>query len=106
MKSDPEPPSATDTSDVSNKGQTHMHTPQKPKMLHAHAVTPPNLVAHQSITSSEQPHTPPKPVALANTQCNQSAVQSSTEPKVSEPTSVPATKVPANFASYTSMATC
>ena len=47
-----------------------MHAPQKPYMLHAPAATPPKLVAHQCITHSEQPHTPAKPTAAANTQCN------------------------------------
>ena len=73
-----------------------MHVPQKPYMLHAPAATPPKLVAHQCITPSEQPHTPAKPAAAANAQCNQSAVQSNTEPKVPSPPSVPAAKVPAS----------
>ena len=73
-------------------------------MLHALATTPPKLVAHQCITPSEQLHTPAKPAA-ANTQCNQSAVQSNTEPKVTAPPSVPATKVTVSSASHTSMTT-
>ena len=92
-KPDPEPPSVTDTSDVSNKDQPNMHAPQKPYMLHAPAATPLNLVVHQCITSSEQPCTPAKPAAAADTQCSKSALQSSTEPKVSAPPSVPAAKV-------------
>ena len=70
-KSDPEPTSVTDIHNVSNKDQTHMHTMQKPYMLHAPAATPPKLVADQCITPSEQPCTPAKPAA-ANTQCNHS----------------------------------
>ena len=105
MKPDPEPASVTDTSDVSNKDHTHMHTQQKPYMLHVPAATPPILVAHQCITPSEQPCTPAKPVAAANTQCNQSAVQFSTEPKVPALPSVPAAKVPASPASHTSVTT-
>ena len=98
MKPDPEPPSARDTSDVFNKTQTQMHAPQKPYMLHASAATPPKLVAHQCITPSEQPCTPAKSAAAPNTQCNQSAVQCSTEPKVSVPPRVPANNVPASSA--------
>ena len=75
MKPDPVPLSATDTSDVSCSDQTHMHAPLKPYVLHAPAATPPNLAAHQCITSCEQPLTPAKPAAAANIQCNQSAVQ-------------------------------
>ena len=56
------------------------------------------------MTPSEQSHTPAKPDA-ENTKCNQSAVQSSMEPKVPAPPSVPPTKVSASFASHTSMAT-
>ena len=67
MKPNPEPASATDTSDISNKAQTHMHAPQKPYMLYAPAATPPNLAAHQCITPSEQPNTPAKSAAAANT---------------------------------------
>ena len=78
-KPDPEPSSATDTPDVSNKPQTDIHAPQKPYILHAPAATLPKLVAHQCIIPSVQPCTPAKPAAAANTQCNQSAVQSSTE---------------------------
>ena len=66
-KPDPEPVSVADTSDVSNKHQTHMHAPQKPYTLHAPAATPPKFVAHQCITHSEQPCTPAKPAAAANT---------------------------------------
>ena len=62
----------TDTSDI--KTQTHMHALQKPYMLHAPAATLPKLVAHQCNTPSEQPHTPDKQAAAANTQCNRSAV--------------------------------
>ena len=105
MKPDPEPPSATDTSDVSQKTQTSMHVPQKPYMLHAPDATPPNLEAHQCITPSEQPYTPAKPATAANTHCNQSAVQSTTEPRVPSLPSVPAAKVPVSCASHTSMAT-
>ena len=61
-----------------------MHAPQKLYMSHAPAATPPKLVADQHSTPSEKPCTPAKP-ATANTQCNQSAVQSSTEPKVPVP---------------------
>ena len=104
MKHDPKPASGTDTSDVSNKDQTHMHAPWKPYMLHATAATPPNVVAHQCLTPSE-PYIPAKPAATANTQCNQSVVHSSTEPKALAPPSVPAAKVPASLASDTSMAT-
>ena len=96
----PEPTSVIDTPNVSNKDQTHMYAWQKPYMLHAPAATPPNLVAHQCITPSEESHTSAKPPA-ANTQCNQSAVQSSTEPKIPAPPSVPAAKVHANSASHT-----
>ena len=71
-------------------------------MLHAPAATPPKLVAHQCITLSEQPSIPAKPAAVANTQCNQSTLQSSTEPKVPAPPSVPTTKVPASSVSHTS----
>ena len=106
MKPDPEPPSATDTSNVSNKAQTNMQAPQKPYMLHAPVATPSKLAAHQRIMPSEQIHTSVKPTAAANTQYNQSAVQSNTEPKVPAPPSVPATKVPASCASHTSMVTC
>ena len=83
-----------------------MYAPQKPYLLHAPAATPHKLLAHQYITPSEQPHTPAKPAAAANTQCNQSAVQSSIEPKVPASPSMPAAKVPASSASHTSMATC
>ena len=83
-KPDPEPPSVTDTSDVSNKDQTLMHAIQKPCMLHGTAATAPSLVAHQCFTPSEQPQTPAKPAAAANTQCNPSVIQSSIEPKVSQ----------------------
>ena len=82
-----------------------MHGLQKPYMLHAPTATPPKLVAHQCITHSEQPHTPAK-LAAANVQYNQSALQSSTEPKVLAPPSVPAAKFPASSASHTSVATC
>ena len=82
-----------------------MHAPWKPYMLHAQAATPPKFVAHPCITPSEQPCTPAKPAAAANTQCNQSAIQSNTEPKVSASLSVPPAKVPASSASHTSMAT-
>ena len=74
-------------------------------MLHAPAATPHKSVAHQYITLSEQLCTPAKP-ATANTQCNHSAVQSSTEPKVPASPSVPAAKVPASSTSHTSMARC
>ena len=106
MKPNPEPASVTDTSDVSNKDQTHMYAPQKPYMSHAPAATPPRLVAHQCITPSDQPCTPVKQAAGANTQCTQSAVQSSTEQKVTAPPSVPATNVPAISVSHTSMVKC
>ena len=95
----------TDTYDVSNKNQTHLHAPQKPYMLHAPVATAPNLVANQFITPSEQLHIPTKPAAAANTQCNQSAVQSNIEQKVPALLSVPAAKVPTSSASHTSMAT-
>ena len=99
-KPDPEPASVIDMSDVSNKDQTHVHVLQKPNMLHAPAATPPKMVAHQCITHSEQPYTPAKPGA-ANTEYNQSAAQSTTEPKVPAPPSVSATKVPASSTSHT-----
>ena len=83
-----------------------MHAPQKPCMLHAPAATPPNWAPHQCITPSEKPCTAAKPAAAANTQCNQSVVQSNTEPKVPALPSVPATKVLISSASHTSMATC
>ena len=83
-----------------------MYAPQKPYMLHAPAATPPSLVANQCITPSEQPCTLAKPAAAANIQCNQSAGQFSTEPKVTTPPSVPAAKVLSSSASHTSMATC
>ena len=90
MKPDPESASVTDTSDVSNKDQIYVHAQQKPYMLHVPAATPPNLVAHQCITHRKQPHTPARPAAAANTQCNQSAVKSSIEPKVPALPSLPA----------------
>ena len=105
MKPNPETTSVTDTPNVSTKDQTHMHAWQKPYMLHAPSAILPKLVAHQCIIPSEQSCTPSKS-ATANTQCNQSAVQSTTEPKVPAPPSMPATKVPASSASHTSMATC
>ena len=105
-KPDPGPASERDTSDVSNKDQIHMHASQKPYMLYAPAATPPILVAYQCNTPSEQPHTPIKPAAAVITQCNQSVVHSSTEPKVPAPLSMPAAKVPPSSASHTSMATC
>ena len=73
-------------------------------MLHAPAATPSMVVAHQCIIPSEQPCTTTKPAA-ANTQCNQNAVQSSTEPNVPAPPSVPANNVPAISTSHTSMVT-
>ena len=75
-------------------------------MLHAPAAILPNLAVHQCTTTSTQPSTPAKPARVVNTQCNQSAVQSSTEPKVPAPPCVPAPKVAASCASHTSMAAC
>ena len=88
-KPDPEPTSVTNTPNVSYKDHNHMHAQQKPYMLHAPAAPPPKLVAQQYITPNEKPQTPAKPV---NTQCNQSSVQSSTEPKVPAPPCVPAAR--------------
>ena len=99
-KPDPEPVSDIDTCDITNKNQTYRQASQKPYMLHALAATPPKLVAHRCIKLSAQSSTPAKPAVAANTQCNQSAVQSSTEPKVLAPPSVPAAKVPASCASH------
>ena len=63
---------------------------------HAPAATSPRLVPHQCITPSKQPQTPAK-AGAANIQYNQSVAQSSTEPKVLAPSSVPATKVPTSL---------
>ena len=101
MKSYTEPSSATDTSDVSNKAQMHVHASQKPYMLHAPAATLPSFASHQCTTPSAWFHTHAKPAAEVNTQYNQHAVQSSTEPMVPAQPSVPDTKVPASPASHT-----
>ena len=79
MKPDPVAPLATDTSDVSNKAQTHVHVPQKPFIQNAPAATLPNLAAHQCNTPTAQQHNPAKQAAAVNAQCNQNAVQSTTE---------------------------
>ena len=66
-----------------------MCAPKKPCMLRALAATCPKLVAHLLNQLQQQ------------MQCNLSAVQSSTEPKIPVPPSVSVAKVPASSASHT-----
>ena len=57
MKPDPEPTSVTETPNVSNQDQTHMHAWQKLHMLMYQLLDLPQSVAHQCITLSKQSQT-------------------------------------------------
>ena len=100
---DPEPP--TGDMEISHKVKTHVHAPIQPHVHHAPAGVQPEPAANQCTNPSTQHQcTPARPTQqVAKTpQCNQSAVQSSTEQKVSAQSSVPAAKVPASSSSHTS----
>ena len=104
---DPEPPTAD--MEISHKVKTHVHAPMQPNVHHAPAGVQPEPAATQCTNPSTQHQcTPAKSTqqVVKTPQCNQSAVQSSTEQKVSVPPSVPAAKVPASSSSHTSLATC
>ena len=94
--------------EISRKVKTHVHKPIQPNVHHALAGVQPEPAATQCTNPSTQHQcTPAKPTQqVAKTpQHNQSAVQSSTEHKLSAPPSVPAAKVPASSSSHTSLAT-
>ena len=104
---DPEPP--TVDMEISHRVKTHVHAPIQPNVHHALAGVHTESAATQCMTPSTQHQcTTAKPTqqVVRTPQCNQSAVQSSTEQKVSAPLSAPATKVPASSSSHTSLATC
>ena len=103
---DPEPPTAD--MEISCKVKTHVHAPIQPNVHHAPAGVQTEPAATQCTTPSTQHQcTPAKPTqqVVKTPQCNQSAVQSNTEQKVSAPPSAPATKVPGISSSHTSLAT-
>ena len=103
----PKPPTAD--MEISCKVKAHVHAPIQPHVHHAPAGVQPEPAANQCTNPSTQHQcTPAKPTQqLAKTpQHNQSAVQSSTEQKVSAPPSGPAANVPASSSSHSSLATC
>ena len=94
--------------EISHKVETHVHAPIQPNVHHASAGVQTESAATQCVTPSTQHQcTPAKPTqqVVKTPQGNQSAVQSSTEQKVSVPPSAPAAKVPASSSSHTSLAT-
>ena len=109
MRDQPNPEPPTEDIEISHKVKSHVHAPIQPNVHHAAAGVQPEPAAAQCTNPSTQhQHTPSKPTQqVAKTlQCNQIAVQSSTEQKVSVPPSVPAAKVPVSLSSHTSLATC
>ena len=102
----PEPPTAD--MEISCKVKTHVHAPIQPNVHHAPAGVQTESAATQCMAPSTQHQcTPAQPTqqVVKTPQCNQSAVQSSTEQKVSVPPSVLAAKVPVSSSSHTSLET-